>query len=1101
MHKAQLFSVAKLAKVFSRLSWRLKSTGGRPSAPLGSRILTNPDDTFKHNMWDHVQWTEEDKENARQKAEENSCVQIPQTEQGKFKTEASRYWNEFYETHQEKFFKDRKWLFLEFPELHPPDVKDQMTSRHSDDQQTANPHSTGSSTDTETKHQHHESPTNHHRTETSNHKESCWGAPTEKNKTVFPGQHASFRILEVGCGVGNSVFPIVDSIKDRDAFLYCCDFSTCAIQLVKSHQDYNESVCHAFVHDICEETASFPFPPQSLDVILAVFVLSSIHPDRIQGVVNRLSSYLKHGGIFLFRDYGRHDFSQLRFKKGRCLSENFYTRGDGTCVYFFTKEEVHDIFSKAGLEVVQNLEDKRLQQHTTAVVKAQEGTMEELHSLDPRRQELLEARFMGGVSGSTGGSTGSTSGGTKGLTNNECSNHSFGSLGSSSDKESEGSDVKRGSSPAYSTPEKKQSETRGRKRKPDIQSESSQGKSTVRGPKISDYFDFQGGNGSSPVRGLPPVIRSPQNSHSHSAQGTAVRQNSSSPTSLSFGDHMTHPKQQAAKFVQTDLTVLKLAALESTKNLDLEKKEGRIDDLLRANCDLRRQIDEQQKLLEKYKERLNKCITMSKKLLIEKSTQEKQACREKSMQDRLRLGHFTTVRHGASFTEQWTDGYAFQNLVKQQEWINQQREDIERQRKLLAKRKPPSSTNSQAPTTNSEPKQRKTKAVNGAESDPFLKPSLPQLLTLAEYHEQEEIFKLRLGHLKKEEAEIQAELERLERVRNLHIRELKRINNEDSSQFKDHPTLNERYLLLHLLGRGGFSEVYKAFDLIEQRYAAVKIHQLNKNWREEKKENYHKHACREYRIHKELDHPRIVKLYDYFSLDTDTFCTVMEYCEGNDLDFYLKQHKLMSEKEARSIVMQIVNALKYLNEIKPPIIHYDLKPGNILLVDGTACGEIKITDFGLSKIMDDDNYGVDGMDLTSQGAGTYWYLPPECFVVGKEPPKISNKVDVWSVGVIFFQCLYGRKPFGHNQSQQDILQENTILKATDVQFPVKPVSSNEAKAFIRRCLAYRKEDRVDVHQMGSDPYLLPHMRRSSSSGNLQMSAAGSGLASSSIISY
>lgn len=57
------------------------------------------------------------------------------------------------------------------------------------------------------------------------------------------------------------------------------------------------------------------------------------------------------------------------------------------------------------------------------------------------------------------------------------------------------------------------------------------------------------------------------------------------------------------------------------------------------------------------------------------------------------------------------------------------------------------------------------------------------------------------------------------------------------------------------------------------------------------------------------------------------FCTVLEYCEGNDLDFYLKQHKLMSEKEGRSIIMQIVNALKYLNEIRPPIIHYDLKPG------------------------------------------------------------------------------------------------------------------------------------------------------------------------------
>uniref|UniRef100_G3QHG2 non-specific serine/threonine protein kinase n=1 Tax=Gorilla gorilla gorilla TaxID=9595 RepID=G3QHG2_GORGO len=583
--------------------------------------------------------------------------------------------------------------------------------------------------------------------------------------------------------------------------------------------------------------------------------------------------------------------------------------------------------------------------------------MEELHSLDPRRQELLEARFTGvGVS--------------KGPLNSESSNQSLCSVGSLSDKEVE-------------TPEKKQNDQRNRKRKAEPY-ETSQGKGTPRGHKISDYFE-------------------------------------------------------------SDLTIEKISALENSKNSDLEKKEGRIDDLLR-------------------------------------SKQEKMACRDKSMQDRLRLGHFTTVRHGASFTEQWTDGYAFQNLIKQQERINSQREEIERQRKMLAKRKPPAM--GQAPPATNEQKQRKSK-TNGAENE---------TLTLAEYHEQEEIFKLRLGHLKKEEAEIQAELERLERVRNLHIRELKRIHNEDNSQFKDHPTLNDRYLLLHLLGRGGFSEVYKAFDLTEQRYVAVKIHQLNKNWRDEKKENYHKHACREYRIHKELDHPRIVKLYDYFSLDTDSFCTVLEYCEGNDLDFYLKQHKLMSEKEARSIIMQIVNALKYLNEIKPPIIHYDLKPGNILLVNGTACGEIKITDFGLSKIMDDDSYNsVDGMELTSQGAGTYWYLPPECFVVGKEPPKISNKVDVWSVGVIFYQCLYGRKPFGHNQSQQDILQENTILKATEVQFPPKPVVTPEAKAFIRRCLAYRKEDRIDVQQLACDPYLLPHIRKSVSTS----SPAGAAIASTS----
>uniref|UniRef100_A0AAY5EQ91 non-specific serine/threonine protein kinase n=1 Tax=Electrophorus electricus TaxID=8005 RepID=A0AAY5EQ91_ELEEL len=581
-------------------------------------------------------------------------------------------------------------------------------------------------------------------------------------------------------------------------------------------------------------------------------------------------------------------------------------------------------------------------------------------------------------------------------------------------------------------------------------------------------------------QGSPSSIGSANTDHSHS--------------SCSLKPAITHTQHRATQVactltlkIQSELTLEKLAALESSKSSDLEKKEGRIDDLLRVNCDLRRQIDEQQRMLERCKERLNKCVTMSKKLLIEKSKQEKMACRDKSMQDRLRLGHFTTVRHGASFTEQWTDGYAFQNLIKQQERVNSQREDIERQRKLLAKKKPPSA--SQTPPPSLEPNKRKNKS-NGAENE---------MLSLAEYHEQEEIFKLRLGHLKKEEAEIQVELERLERVRNLHIRELKRIHNEDNSQFKDHPTLNDRYLLLHLLGRGGFSEVYKAFDLTEQRYVAVKIHQLNKNWRDEKKENYHKHACREYRIHKELDHPRIVKLYDYFSLDTDSFCTVLEYCEGNDLDFYLKQHKLMSEKEGRSIIMQVVNALKYLNEIRPPIIHYDLKPGNILLVNGTACGEIKITDFGLSKIMDDDNYGVDGMELTSQGAGTYWYLPPECFVVGKEPPKISNKVDVWSVGVIFYQCLYGKKPFGHNQSQQDILQENTILKATEVQFPPKPGVSPEAKAFIRRCLVYRKEDRIDVHQLASDPFLLPHIRKSvATTGNSSTAVASTSSSSNSI---
>ena len=68
---------------------------------------------------------------------------------------------------------------------------------------------------------------------------------------------------------------------------------------------------------------------------------------------------------------------------------------------------------------------------------------------------------------------------------------------------------------------------------------------------------------------------------------------------------------------------------------------------------------------------------------------------------------------------------------------------------------------------------------------------------------------------------------------------------------------------------------------------------------------FFRHALREYNIHKALDHPRVVKLYDVFEIDANSFCTVLEYCDGHDLDFYLKQHKTIPEKEARAIIMQV----------------------------------------------------------------------------------------------------------------------------------------------------------------------------------------------------
>ena len=82
----------------------------------------------------------------------------------------------------------------------------------------------------------------------------------------------------------------------------------------------------------------------------------------------------------------------------------------------------------------------------------------------------------------------------------------------------------------------------------------------------------------------------------------------------------------------------------------------------------------------------------------------------------------------------------------------------------------------------------------------------------------------------------------------------------------------------------------QAYDVEGLREVAVKVHQLNGAWTEAKKESYVRHATREFNIHRELKHPRIVALLDIFELDSDSFAMVMEFCPGGDLDTYLKEH-------------------------------------------------------------------------------------------------------------------------------------------------------------------------------------------------------------------
>ncbi|XP_058196217.1 serine/threonine-protein kinase TOUSLED [Rhododendron vialii] len=475
----------------------------------------------------------------------------------------------------------------------------------------------------------------------------------------------------------------------------------------------------------------------------------------------------------------------------------------------------------------------------------------------------------------------------------------------------------------------------------------------------------------------------------------------------------------------------KIAALEE----DLKKSRQEASDYQQLCQPLEKELKDLKDGEQQMKPKRMKVIS---DLLVSVSKAERQEARLKVRQDSLRLGNVGVIRAGTIISETWEDGQALKDLNAHLRHLLETKEAIERQRKLLKKRQ---SDKGDAIDTEA-----------GSHEEDFLI--------------QDEIYKSRLASIKREEDTFLRERDRYEIEKGRLIREMKRIRDEDGSRFNNFQILNHRYALLNLLGKGGFSEVYKAFDLVEHRYVACKLHGLNAQWSEDKKQSYIRHAIREYNIHKTLVHHHIVRLWDIFEIDHNTFCTILEYCSGKDLDAVLKATPVLPEREARIIMVQIFQGLVYLNKRTQKIIHYDLKPGNVLFDE---FGVAKVTDFGLSKIVEDD-VGSQGMELTSQGAGTYWYLPPECFELSKTP-LISSKVDVWSAGILLYQMLIGRRPFGHDQTQERILREDTIIKARKVEFPSRPAVSNEAKDFIRRCLTYNQAERPDVLSIAQDPYL------------------------------
>lgn len=122
---------------------------------------------------------------------------------------------------------------------------------------------------------------------------------------------------------------------------------------------------------------------------------------------------------------------------------------------------------------------------------------------------------------------------------------------------------------------------------------------------------------------------------------------------------------------------------------------------------------------------------------------------------------------------------------------------------------------------------------------------------------------------------------------------------------------------------------------------ACKIHQLNPHWNHAKKENYIKHATREYEIQKDLHNEHIVRLFDVFEIDDNSFCTVLEYCDGQDLDFLLKQQHTLSGpsgRRASPIAPSLSLSLSFPLSLPPPLTTPPGVPSFLLLPQSATRG-------------------------------------------------------------------------------------------------------------------------------------------------------------------
>lgn len=218
----------------------------------------------------------------------------------------------------------------------------------------------------------------------------------------------------------------------------------------------------------------------------------------------------------------------------------------------------------------------------------------------------------------------------------------------------------------------------------------------------------------------------------------------------------------------------------------------------------------------------------------------------------------------------------------------------------------------------------------------------------------------------------------------------------------------DRYKLIKLLGRGGFSEVWLAKDdKWTGLQVAIKIYAPGMGLDDDGVNMF----IEEFKLVFDLNHTNLLRPTHFDCWERQPYL-ILPYCSKGSTFQYIKERRTMPEEECWKMIHDVASGLAYMHEKKPPLVHQDIKPDNILINDE---GRYVITDFGISTRV---RSTIRNGQSQEQSGGTMAYMGPECF---SAKPKPIMAGDIWSMGAMMYELTTGMPPFGNHGG---VLQKN-----------------------------------------------------------------------------